>query len=262
MKIIDFHAHIYPNKIASRAVEGVSRFYDTEIAGNGTVEDLLIQSNGYNVEHYIVHSVASIPKQVENINNFIAQQCEINKKFVGFGTLHPMMDDVEKEINRIKELGLVGIKLHPDFQEFDVDSSEAKIIYEIIEGNMPLLLHCGDYRYQYSRPEKLANVLRDFKDLEVIGAHFGGWSLWEDAVNFLKPFNCYVDTSSTFGFAGIKKVKELINDFGQERVLFGTDYPMWNLNYEINNMKKLELPQDIFENIIYNNAKKLLTKYI
>ena len=41
MKIIDFHSHIYPEKIAEKAVESVGEFYGIGMDGKGTAKDLL-----------------------------------------------------------------------------------------------------------------------------------------------------------------------------------------------------------------------------
>ena len=75
MAVIDAHAHIYPNKIASRAVDAVGDFYLIDMFGEGTVEHLLSAQQHAPITHFIVHSVATTPGSVESINNFIAEQC-------------------------------------------------------------------------------------------------------------------------------------------------------------------------------------------
>lgn len=259
MKIIDFHAHIYPEKIAQKAVEGVGSFYSINMdCEQGTAEYLLKQGRQAGVDRFLVQSVATTPAQVESINNFIAQECKEHSEFIGFGTLHPDMDDPIKEIERIKKLGLKGIKLHPDTQKFNIDDTKMKPVYKALGGDLPILMHCGDYRYSYSHPKRLANVLDEFKELTVIAAHFGGWSLWDLAVEYLKDRRCYLDCSSSFEFLGGVRFKELIEIYGSDRIIFGTDFPMWKAKNELEHIYSLNLPQADLKNILYKNAMRVL----
>ena len=58
-KIIDIHAHIFPEKIAQKATESIGDFYGIPIRGKGTTEDLLEQGKKVNVYRYVVHSTAT-----------------------------------------------------------------------------------------------------------------------------------------------------------------------------------------------------------
>ena len=258
-RIIDFHAHIYPSKIADKAAKSIGDFYDIPMQENGSAEHLLEHGRKVGVCHYIVHSVATRPDQVENINNFIADSVKAHpKEFIGFGTLHPDMDNIEKEVDRIISLGLKGIKLHPDFQKFNIDSPKAMKIYEVIEGRLPVLVHTGDYRYEYSQPKRMRNVIDTFPKLTVIGAHLGGWSQWEEAMKCLLDRNLYVDSSSSLYAFSPEKGKEIIRTWGADRVLFGTDYPMWVHEEELERFYALGLSEEENRKILYENAAKLL----
>ena len=65
MAVIDAHAHIYPDKIASRAVDAVGDFYLIDMFGEGTVEHLLSAQQHAPITHFIVHSVATTPGSVD-----------------------------------------------------------------------------------------------------------------------------------------------------------------------------------------------------
>ena len=99
MPVIDAHAHIYPEKIASKAVDAVGRFYGVEqsMAGKGSASDLLSHREG-GITHFIVHSVATTARSVPTINSFIAEQCEQHPEFIGFGTMHHEFEDMEAEV--------------------------------------------------------------------------------------------------------------------------------------------------------------------
>ena len=72
MDIIDFHVHIYPDKIADHAVESVGDFYNLKMNGNGTVKTALKCSKSIGVTNCVVHSVAVSASRVETINDYIA----------------------------------------------------------------------------------------------------------------------------------------------------------------------------------------------
>ena len=59
-KVINAHCHIYPEKIASKAVEGIRDFYDLNMSLNGKTDDLIRDGSRVGVVHYLVHSVAII----------------------------------------------------------------------------------------------------------------------------------------------------------------------------------------------------------
>ena len=181
MPIIDAHAHIYPEKIASKAVSAIGRFYGVEesMAGKGSTEDLLSNCEKASITHFIVHSVATTPKSVTVINDFIAEQCAAHPEFIGFGTMHPDFEDMEAEVERALALGLHGFKLHPDTQQVNMDDPRLMDFYEVIAGRVPLAVHTGDYRYDYSNPRRLAHIMKTFPDLVVDAAHLSGWATYD-----------------------------------------------------------------------------------
>lgn len=257
--IINAHAHIFPDKIAERAVSGINQFYDLEMGFDGRLSTLLELEGKAGVDKFIVQSVATVPAQVQSINNFIADCVkQYPDKLIGFCTIHPDYPDIEGELDRAAEMGLKGVKIHPDFQRFCIDEEKALRIYRHIEGKMPILVHTGDYRYEYSKPERMARVLDMFPNLDVIGAHFGGWSEWEAAATAYRGKKIYVDTSSTMYALSPEKVRELIDIFGVDYVLFGTDYPMWSAEEELKMLSKVPLTEEEREKILHINAERLL----
>lgn len=258
--VIDAHCHIYPDKIAERAVAGTSTFYDQPFAAKGTISDLMEVGTSAGIDKFIVQSVATTPHQVGSINNFIAESVKTSGgKFIGFGTLHPDTSDLSGDIEQLKDLGLRGVKLHPDIQAFKIDDYRCLKIYERCEKeNIPILMHTGDHRYDYSNPNRLLPVLKIYTGLTVIGAHFGGWSVWDEAVEKLAEIeNFYVDCSSSMQYISSDKTRELISRYGADHVLFGTDYPMWSPSVEIENLLKLNLTDTDYQKIFSLNAKKL-----
>ena len=259
MKIIDFHTHIYPEKIAAKAVESIGDFYSIKMSGEGTSKALIKEGKECGITNYVVHSVAVTAANVTAINNFISAECKEHNEFYGFGTMHADFEDKIGEAKRMAELGLRGIKIHPDTQKYNMDDERMFELYDYMrEMKIPLLIHTGDYRYDYSHPRRLKNILKEFPGIITIGAHFGGWSVCDLAYEFLGEENCYVDTSSAFWMLGTKRAQELIRMYGAERVLFGTDFPMWKAKDELETINNMTLTDDEKELIFYKNAEKIL----
>ena len=259
MIVIDCHAHIYHRKLASRAVKGVGEFYNVDMNCGGTADELAELATSSPVKRFVVNSVAMNAKSVKKLNDFVAQECAAHSELVGLGTLHPDMEDaaLDEEIERIISLGLKGIKLHPDTQDFEADCPAAMRIYERISGRLPLLIHSGDYRYDRSHPRRTANIIDSFPGLTVVAAHLGGWSIFDEAMPYMKDRNCYMDISSVMPFVKPERVLELIRLYGAERLMFGSDFPMWHPVKEYEAFTKLDLTDEEREKILYKNAARV-----
>ncbi|MCL2707744.1 MAG: amidohydrolase family protein [Defluviitaleaceae bacterium] len=260
MKIINVHSHVYPDKIAVRASEGTGAFYGVKMRHDGSVKNLLETGRRAGIYRHVVCSVATSPEQVRAINGFISQTASSHAEFVGFAAMHPDVDDFRREIEDIIDSGLRGIKLHPDFQKFCADDDKMDALYGAAEGKLPILFHAGDARYDYSGPKRLARVAKKFPGLVVILAHFGGYTEWDDAERILAGLgeNVYFDTSSAISFIGRDRARRLIEVYGENRVLFGVDYPMWDPVEEMERFESLCLSDETREKILYKNAAALL----
>ncbi|MBQ8624342.1 MAG: amidohydrolase [Oscillospiraceae bacterium] len=258
--IIDCHCHVYPDKIAEKAAEATGKFYSLPMEYNGTIGTVFEEAKKSGVSHCVIFSVATKPSQVRSINEFIAATVAKSPEFfTGLGALHPDSEDIEGDIEHLMSLGLKGGKLHPDIQAFEIDNEKSMKICSICEEKgLPVLFHTGDRRYDYSNPNRLKPVLQAHPNLTVIAAHLGGWSVWEDAVKELAHFkNLYVDCSSSLAFMPLERITEIIKTFGAEKVLFGTDYPMWNISDELDRFSRLGLSDEERELILCKNAQKL-----
>ena len=110
----------------------------------------------------------------------------------------------------------------------------------------------------FSNPNRLIPVLKIYTELTVIGAHFGGWSIWDEASRQLCDIpNLYVDCSSSLPWLDPQTAVEIIHRYGTDRVLFGTDYPMWSPKAELEAFLALGLDENENRSILSINAKKL-----
>ncbi len=259
IRVIDSHSHVYPAKIAEKAVAGTDKFYGTVAALDGTPETLRQVMDEAGIDLSIICSVATTPHQVSSINRFIAATAAASGgRMIGLGTLHPESEDIAADVDELLGLGLRGVKLHPDIQGFKLDDYRCLKMYELCEGKIPMLLHTGDARYDFSNPNRLIPLLETYTELRFIGAHFGGYSIWDEALKVLPGYpNLWVDCSSTFFSTGAGRAEELIDAYGADRVLFGTDYPMWDPRKELDTFLALGLPREELELILHGNAEKV-----
>lgn len=259
MQIIDCHTHIYPEAIADKASASIRKFYtlgDEEIAGSPA--ELLRRGNAAGIDRFVVLPVGMKPTHVRHVNEFILQQTRLQPRFIGFGTVHAAMEDLTEELQWIRESGLRGVKMHPDFQQFPIDDPRLYPAYEMLQGTLPLMLHMGDKRYDYSHPARLRRVLELFPDLQVIAAHFGGYSMYETAYEYLKDKNCVFDVSSSLMFMPEGVAEEYINRYGAERMLFGSDFPLWDPGVEVRRFLQLKLTPEQTEQIAHKTAERVL----
>jgi predicted TIM-barrel fold metal-dependent hydrolase len=260
--IIDAHAHIYPDKIARKASNAVGEYYEMPMGYDGTAANLLENGLAAGIDKFVVCSAATTPAQVRPANQFIAKAVkESGGRFWGYGTLHPDCEDIPALVEEIIALGLVGVKLHGDFQKFFIDSPSAMKIYECLEGRLPVLLHSGDYRTQYTKPQRVVNVARSFPKLEIIAAHFGAWSEWGSYATEMAELGVYVDTCSSLYAIKPRFARMLIDTFGADRVFFGTDYPMWSARKELEYISLLPLSDSEREGILSGNFLRFISKY-
>ncbi|MBO5064860.1 MAG: amidohydrolase [Clostridia bacterium] len=266
-KIIDSHCHIFPDKIAEKATKSTDKFYGMTDAGVetsgyiGNVRTLLAQCRAHNVSKCVVTAVATTPHQVRSINEFTANEVKLHPdKFIGLGAMHPESDDLEGDAEHVLLSGLHGIKLHPDIQNFKIDCPKALKIFEICEENrLPVLVHTGDSRFDNSNPDRVVHILESFPELTIIGAHLGGWSVWEEAAEKLTGYkNFYVDTCSSFYALKKETAKRIIKAYGADKVVFGTDFPMWSVKDELDYLFSLGFTEKELENILHNNILNIL----
>lgn len=260
-EIIDAHVHIYPDSIVDKATANIRNFYNAKNmpSVDGHTSSLIQNGRMLGVQKYVVHSCATSLHQVKPINDFIYSQMQLHSEFIGFLTLYPGMNEEEiiDEISKRYNQGFKGIKLHPDFQKFNIDDEVLYPIYKYASSKMPILFHVGDPRSELSRPYKLAKIAKMFPNLTCIGAHFGGWYRWEELDCYLGLDNVYFDTSSTLAFLSNEKALKLMYKHGIDKFFFGTDFPMWDIKIELDRVLNLGLSSVDLEKVLSKNFKRV-----
>lgn len=256
MRIIDFHAHIFPDKIAHLAVQNLENHYKLPWYGKGTLEDMRREIEESGFYRAVVFSTPTKPSQVLVNDDFLLSIKD--EKFIVFGSVHPEYEAAAQEIDRLKNAGIRGFKFHPDFQRFNIDDDKALRLYDKIGSDYPIVLHVGDKELKFSAPERLARVLEKFPEHKFVAAHMGGYMVWDTEAKYLVGKHVWFDTSSTMYAVTPEHMAEMIKAHGADKVLFGTDYPALSTVDEAKRVMQLDLSDEEKEMIMHKNAEKLL----
>lgn len=259
--IIDFHTHCFPEKIAQKAMEKLGFDSGLMPTADGTKEGILSSMEESGVDKSVVLSIATNEKQQRAVNDFAASLPK--DKLIAFGSVYPHSPDALFEIERIASLGLKGIKLHPEYQEFFVDDEKMKPIYKKISSlNLITVFHAGaDMGYAppyHATPKRLSRALSWFDGGAVVAAHWGGFGYGEEVIKELCSLPIYFDTSFGYGTIAKKIAQKIIDKHGCSRILFGSDSPWHKPKWERHMIETLALSDEEKERIYYKNAVKLL----
>jgi len=243
------------------------------------------------VDSSVILPVSTDPRQVESINSWASELINIRRDgsdsdippIIGFGTIHPKFDGYREEIQRMKELGIKGVKFQPFFQKFYPDDEKMFPIYEeLIKAGMIIMFHAGDEinpaEIIYSTPERLARVLEAMESLldecnhyiindhddpsqnpaKIVSAHLGGYMLWDRVEKHLLGKRLYFDASYVFGHIDNCRAGRIIKTHGAKKILFGSDFPFALAKNDINAIMNLDLTKEEKEDILGINTLRLL----
>lgn len=278
-RIIDFHVHTFPDKIAGKAVNELKKASHSHAFSSGTANDLLRKMDENSIETSVVLPVASDARQINGINRAAAENnIKYKKRLISAAAVHPDIEDAEEVIYALKETGFKGVKIHPYYQNTDFDSEKYVSILKICSKlDLFCTVHAGlDIGYpgiNRCTPEMIADVIEKTGPMKLILAHMGGWKMWKEAKDLLKGSGCYVDTSFSTGsfkridsywseqdsrMLGKDDFLEIIESYTPERVLFGTDSPWTDHKESIEFIIDLDLDERDRNLIFCENAKRLL----
>ena len=259
MNIFDIHVHIFPEKIAAKAVSGIGTFYEGfPMECDGRLDTAVREMDAAGITRCAAHSVATTPHQVHSINEFVmAAARQYPKRILPFAALHPGLENAPGTAQALRVLGFRGVKLHPEIQGFNIDDPRVLDMLAPLEGALPVLVHCGDHRYDNSCPARIKNVLKALPRITLICAHLGGWQVWRENARQLAGADVYVDTSSALFALKKGEAERIIRAYGVDRALYGTDFPMWGPVGEVERFNRLELTDDEREKILWKNHLRL-----
>lgn len=262
---IDFHTHAFADVIAERAMSVLSSTAEMNPLTDGTVSGLKTRLESCGITKAVILPIATKPTQQKTINNWAASIKKEYDFFYPFGSIHPNAQDKIEELERIKELGLYGLKLHPDYQNFVIEDEFMLPVYKkCSELDIPVLFHSGydpvSPDFYHCKPEKAAEVFDKVPDMTLILAHGGGMRDWDNVEKYLagKKGKLYFDVSVIATEIPHEQLLRIIKKHGANRILFGSDCP-WDLpSNEIDMIDSLPLTSEEKDMIFYKNALEVL----
>lgn len=258
--IIDFHTHIYPGKVAAKAVEACAGRLPAY--ADGTRAGLEASMREAGIDLAVCLTVVNAPANSANINAWAVR--ENRPPLVMTGGFHPDEPDPLATVEAVAAAGLPGIKVHPEFQQFRFDEERLFPVWERCgELGLFLIAHAGwdalfDPPY-HSDPEALAAFRRRFPGLKLILAHLGGMAMWDEVEKHIAGLPVYLDLAmATPEYIDADRLLRIIRAHGAERILFGTDSPWYGQKKQLDFIRSLPLTPEERERIFHRNAAELL----
>ena len=279
--IIDFHTHTFPEKIADATVEHLSRTAHIAPQTHARSAELQASMKEAGIDVSVVLPVATSVKQVEKLNSFAAGMNEHfpESGLLYFGCIHPEFPGYREELARVKELGLKGIKIHPVYQDVDLDDIRfLRILERAAELGLIVITHAGlDIGYPglvRCSPVMCRHVVDEIGPFPFIAAHMGGWRNWDIVPEVLGGTGIYLDTGFSLGritpladgywdgrdknLMSPDEFLTLIRNIGADRVLFGTDSPWVSQKEMIGQLMDIPFTEEEKNAVLGENAAKLL----
>ena len=266
--LIDFHTHVFPDKIAEKTIKILEEMSDGKACTDGTVSGLYKQMEKSGADIAVALPVVTKPSQFESITEFARK---INENFnlsgkgiLSFGGIHPRCDDIKGKMKTLKELGFSGVKIHPDYQDaFIDDEGYIEILKAAKDLDMIVVTHAGvddGYKGEPVKcpPELALKVIRKVGHEKFVLGHFGGHKMWEEVYDKLASENVYFDTAFTFHEIEKELFIRILDKHGADRVLFATDCPWRDIKEDRDILLSYGLSEGINEKLFYKNAVKLL----
>ncbi len=261
MKIFDMHTHCFPDTLAPKALPHLAKVSNSPYYGNGTYRDLCEKVKSSGGSGAMLLHIATKPSQMTSVNNFAAA-CQ-KGNFYSFGSVFPTAENAVEELHRIKELGLKGVKLHPDYQDFFVNDPAVFPVYEAAADlQLPVAFHAGRDPYSpdtvHCTPAMLAEISSRFPTLTIIAAHMGGMEMPDEVERYLLDCgNVYFDTAFATRTLDADRCGTLIRRHGIEKVFFATDFPWSTIEKETELLQKCGFSDEELEMIYYKNAERV-----
>ena len=270
--LIDFHTHIFPEAIAARSIAALEagirniqgadyRKGEALTCRPATLDGLLDSMTRSHVDKSICLPIATKPSQTATINRYA--ETVRSERALSFGTLHPADPEAEQVLDDLKQRGFRGIKLHLQFQQYDIDSPEVlRILQKAEQLGLLVVFHAGaDIGLPppiYTSPKKIRHALDYVEGSNLIAAHLGGWAEWDDVETYLVGTPVYLDTAYIAQFLAPEQCRRIIRNHGAEKIVFGSDSPWEDPADTLRYLESLHLTAEEMALITHQNALRLL----
>ena len=215
---------------------------------------------------------ASMGERLKQSNHVVCDLARRHSELIAFVSADPWALDAREGLMHLRDVvtnrGARGVKLHPVLQQFDVSDPRMFPIYETcVDLDVPIVAHSGPSRSgpQFAEPRAFAGMLRSFPNLRVVLAHLGGGA-WRQTAEIARAYpNAYFDCCEILAWIGASNAPDenqfarLIQEVGVDRVLLGSDFPWYDLDYSVERLMGLPLlSHEEKTAILGGNAVRLL----
>jgi hypothetical protein len=259
--IVDFHAHAFPDALAARAISQLEHEGGVKAFLDGRVTSLLASMDSAGIGTSVICSIATKPEQFDPI---LKWSCQIaSPRIVPLPSIHPKSADPVGQARRVAEAGLRGIKLHPYYQEFNLDDEALFPLYRALdELGLLLVCHTGfDFAFARERkgdPVRIRRVLERVPTLRLITTHMGAWDDWDEVEKHLIGQPITMDLSLSLDLLGRQRARDMMLAHPVDRVVFGTDSPWGSQPETLQALRALELGEEREQAILWKNARGIL----
>jgi hypothetical protein len=287
--IVDVHTHTPTHRDAVPEAERVVNAAfrpDRPVATTVTWDDFETAQSDAGVDVAIVFNIAvrdpgtltGLPADPARINDATAEFAAADsRRRIGFMSVHPEEPAALDELERcVGDLGLRGVKLGPNYQDFDPLAPAARRLYgEAERRGLPVLFHQGtspirEAPLRYAHPLVMDEIAINFPELRIVMAHLGHpWQADTIAVIRKHP-HVFADISAGFyrpwSFYTAMRLATEWNVL--EKLLFGSDYPIATAGETMAGLRALNdipggsglprIPEDRIEAIIDRDSLALL----
>lgn len=280
--MIDFHTHTFPEAISERVLAKLGRLSHTKYFTTGSVPGLLSSMKEAHIDYSVNLPVMTTADQVEKVNSALMEEQEalFLQGIITFGGMHPDYENYKKELIRLKEHNIPGIKIHPAYQNTDIDDIKMmRIIDYASELGLIVLTHAGIdigiYDHNYTSTSQVLKIIEEIHPPKFVLAHMGGWGCWEDVERDLAGAPVWFDTAFSIGPVTPDEAKtgtpyltynltdeafvRIVRKHGADKILFATDSPWESQEDYVSRINRLPLMDSEKEKIFSENAKKLLS---
>jgi len=259
--IIDFHTHAFPDALAEKALASLQHGASVKAFLDGRISSLIASMDRCGIQKSVICSIATKPSQFQPILQW--SKTVQSERIIPLLSFHPADPEYAEKIRTIKGEGFKGIKLHPFYQEFDIDEERMLPMYELIrKENLIVVMHTGfDIAFPRIRradPAKILRIVKQFPDLKLVTTHLGSWEQWQEVEMVLAGKPIYMELSFSLEYLDSDPVKDILLKHPQEHLLFGTDSPWTDQQKTLELFRELDLGEKIERAILKDNAEKLL----
>ena len=265
--LIDFHTHAFPDRLAPRALPSLARDIAHPPLTDGTISGLLRAMDEWHVDRAVILNIATNAKQTENVNSFaIETQKAHSDRLSPLGSLNPECppDMMEREIRRLRDAGIPGLKIHPDYTGHTIDDPAFDPIFELAEAyDMFIVTHAGFDVYSphfvHASPDRILRRMERSPRVRLVAAHCGGNMMYSEVEEKLIGKELWIDVSLC-EFCGLDPVQaaRMFGKHDSEKILFGSDCPWCSSASTFRYIDALPLDAERKENLYHKNAEKLL----